>query len=368
MRLQHRPPGPRQPWRHRRALIAMPFGVIAAIMVLDLVTGPDIHLGPLLVAAPALTAAIGGARLTALVGALAVAGQIALGLVFGRVATPDHQAQTVALFLATVFIVAFRIVHERHEQAMDQVRSVADAAQKVLLRPLPPRIGELCIASVYVAAEAEAQIGGDLFAAVRSRKGTRVMIGDVRGKGLDAIGDAALLLGAFRAAAHRFPPLPRLVAHLHNTVYWDADGPPGEPAVGEGFVTAAVLEIHDDEPLLELISCGHPPPLVLREGGVIPLAVKEPALPLGVGGEQSEREYAPESFTYRDGDLLLLYTDGVIEARDPGGVFYPLAERLALWQETEPGRLVRRVHEDLLAHTGGSLDDDVALLAIKRCS
>ncbi|GHG53753.1 PP2C family protein-serine/threonine phosphatase [Streptomyces griseocarneus] len=366
MSLRYGPPRPRGVERYRPALIAVPLGLILVIVVLDLVTGPDIHLGPLLVAAPALTAAFAGPRLTAFIGALAILAQIMLSIVFGRLGVPDNQAQTVALFLATLFIVVFRVVHARHEQALDQVRSVADVAQKVLLRPLPPRIGPLTIASVYVAAEAEAQIGGDLYAAVRAREGTRVLIGDVRGKGLTAVGDAALLLGAFRAAAHRFPPFPRLVAHLQNTVYWDLEGLVDDAAAGESFVTALALEIPDDEPSVRLINCGHPPPLRLRGGEVVPLTVREIALPLGLAGDITESAYQAETFSYREDDLLLLYTDGVIEARDSRGVFYPLAERLAAWQETEPQRLVDRVHTDLLAYTNGALDDDVALVAIKR--
>ncbi|MGK5732524.1 PP2C family protein-serine/threonine phosphatase [Streptomyces sp. URMC 124] len=365
MRIQFPPAGPGSTGR-RRALIAGPLLLIAAIMAADLLSGPDIHLGPLLIAAPALTAAFGGKRLTAFIGALAVGGQIALGVIFGRTATADHQTQTGALFLAVCFIVAFRALRERHEQALDRARWVADVAQKVLLKPLPSRIGPLELASEYAAAEAEAQIGGDLYAAVRARGATRVLIGDCRGKGLNAVGDAALLLGAFRAAAHRFPPLARLVAHLHNTVYWDAEEPADELAAGESFVTAAVLEIPDDRPLVHLVSCGHPPPLIVRDGEVTTLAVSDPDLPFGLGTPTTEDDYEPEAFAFHDGDLLVLYTDGVIEARDPRGNFYPLAERLASWNEREPQRLIQRIRQDLLAHVGGSLDDDAALVAIRR--
>ncbi|MCQ8774924.1 PP2C family protein-serine/threonine phosphatase [Streptomyces telluris] len=365
MRIRFLPASPGSAGR-RRALIAAPLVLIAVIMAADLVTGPDVHLGPLLVAAPALTATFGGKRLTAFIGALAVGVQVALGFIFGRTTTADHQTQTGALFLAVCFIVAFRALRERHEEALDRARWIADVAQKVLLKPLPSRIGPLELASEYAAAEAEAQIGGDLYAAVRARGATRVMIGDCRGKGLDAVGDAALLLGAFRAAAHRFPPLPRLVAHLHNTVYWDAEEPADELAAGESFVTAAVLEIPDDQALVHVISCGHPPPLIVRDGEVVTLAVADPNLPFGLGTPTTEADYEPEDFAFRDGDLLLLYTDGVIEARGPHGAFYPLAERLASWNEREPQRLIQRIRQDLLAHAGGALDDDVALVAIRR--
>ncbi|MBF6046648.1 SpoIIE family protein phosphatase [Streptomyces sp. NRRL B-1677] len=365
MRIQFPPAGARLSGG-RRALLAAPLGLIAVIMVADLSTGPDIHLGPLLVAAPALTATFGSARLTAAIGAVAVAAQIVLGLLFGRTLTADHQTQTAALFLATIFLVAFRAVHERREQALDRARWVADVAQKVLLKPLPAQIGLLELASAYVAAEAEAQIGGDLYAAVRARDATRLLIGDSRGKGFTAVGDAALLLGAFHAAAHRFPPLPRLVAHLHNTVYWDAEEPADDLAAGESFITAAVLEIPDGEPRVHVIDCGHPPPILVRGGEVVPLEIPDPYLPLGLGAPTTEKDYEADTFEFPVGALLLLYTDGVIEARDAHGTFYPLTERLASWGERDPRSLVRRLHEDLLDHAGGSLGDDAALIAIRR--
>ncbi|MFG2177209.1 PP2C family protein-serine/threonine phosphatase [Streptomyces abikoensis] len=372
MRLQHRLPDLDESWRPSRALIGVPLGLIGLIVTVDLLTAPNIHLGPLLVVAPTITAVFAGPRLTALIGALAVVAQIVIGLFHGGLWTSNHQAQIIALVVITVFVVAFRSVHEGHQRELSQVRWVADVAQKVLLRPLPARLGPLRIASVYVAAEAGARIGGDLYAAVRTPRGARVMIGDVRGKGLTAVGDAALLLGAYRAAAHRDPPLPRLVAHLQNALCSETEGSeePGQPAgdtsAGERFVTAAVLDIPDDEQVLRLINCGHPPPILLRDGEPTELAVRDPALPLGVSGSVTEDDYEAETFPYRDGDLLLLYTDGVVETRDADGVFYPLADRLRAWRETDPERLAQRLHGDLVVHAGGSLSDDVALVAIAR--
>lgn len=384
MRLQHRLPDPDESWRPSRALIAVPLGLIGLIVTVDLLTAPNIHLGPLLVVAPTITAVFAGPRLTALIGALAVVAQVVIGLFHGGLWTSNHQAQIIALVVITVFVVAFRSVHEGHQRELSQVRWVADVAQKVLLRPLPARLGPLRIASVYVAAEAGARIGGDLYAAVRTPRGARVMIGDVRGKGLTAVGDAALLLGAYRAAAHRDPPLPRLVAHLQNAVYSEAEGPEGyegtegadesgqptgdtgDTSAGERFVTAAVLDIPDDEQVLRLINCGHPPPILLRDGEPTELTVRDPALPLGVSGSVTEDDYEAETFPYRDGDLLLLYTDGVVETRDADGVFYPLTDRLRAWRETDPQRLAQRLHGDLVVHAGGSLNDDVALVAIAR--
>jgi serine phosphatase RsbU (regulator of sigma subunit) len=66
------------------------------------------------------------------------------------------------------------------------------------------------------------------------------------------------------------------------------------------------------------------------------------------------------------GDMLLLYTDGLIEARSPTGAFYPLAERVASFPASSPDTLLHHIHRDLLAHTCEQLTDDAAFLIIER--
>lgn len=103
--------------------------------------------------------------------------------------TLNHEMQILSLAIVTAVIATFCYLRERRQRELAQVRSVSEAAQRVMLRPLPSRLGPLKVASVYLAAEAEAQIGGDLFAAARAGEGTRMIIGDVRGKGLSSISD-----------------------------------------------------------------------------------------------------------------------------------------------------------------------------------
>lgn len=79
---------------------------------------------------------------------------------------------------------------------------------------------------------------------------------------------------------------------------------------------------------LHMINCGHPPPLLLRGGQVGLLEVRHPAPPLGLT-EFVESQLFPETFAFEPGDIALLYTDGVVEARDRNGTFYPLVERVA---------------------------------------
>lgn len=114
-----------------------------------------------------------------------------------------------------------------------------------------------------------------------------------------------------------------------------------------------------------MISCGHPPPIVLRNGRAWTIDVSQPAPPLGLG-ELTRPGYRVDTFSFEAGDFLLLYTDGVIEARDSSGAFYRLIERITGWTENTPDAFLHRLRRDLLDHVGGHLGDDAAMIAIER--
>ncbi|MEU8920181.1 PP2C family protein-serine/threonine phosphatase [Kitasatospora sp. NPDC048545] len=397
MPLRQRPDAPHPPDRRRawrpdpRVLTALTLALIVLIAVVDILSPPDIHLGPLLIVAPALTASFAGPRATFWVAVLALAALTVIGTLRDSLTSANIETQLSAQVAVSALIVGLRVLRERHERELARVRSVSEAAQRVLLRPLPERIGPLHLASVYLAAEAEAQVGGDLYAAARTTTGTRLLVGDVRGKGLSSLGDAALLLGAFRAAAHLHAELPDLAAYLDGSVSWDLaqlseqsrqtreaqqdwralpratprDAPEEAVESGESFITAVLLDIPDDGSPVRLIDCGHPPPLLLRPEGITTLAARQPAPPLGLG-ELAPVRYEVETFPFRPGDRLLIYTDGVIEARDAQRRFYPLTERVAAWSAERPTVLLHRLRRDLLAHVGGRLDDDAAMVVVER--
>ncbi|MFE4969264.1 PP2C family protein-serine/threonine phosphatase [Streptomyces sp. NPDC056660] len=363
--LRSRAAGLRRSWQSSHALLLLPIALIVVIAVADLRAPEDIHLGPALVIAPALTPSLAGPRATALVGALAVAAQVVIAVFHGGLSTANHIVQTVTLALLSVMLVVYSAVRERRRAQLAQVRTVAEAAQHVLMWPLPEHIGPLRIASLYLAAEDEAQIGGDLYAVTRSDGQVRVLIGDVRGKGLAAIGEAALLLSAFRESAHRDITLPELAAVLEQSVTrYAADLEPPEEA-GERFATALLIEIPDLDPVTRMTSCGHPPPLLLSPGHAVTVPSLHPSPPLGVHGKR-DTEHTLDVFSFEPGDTLLLYTDGVIEARDVRGRFYAFEDRVAQWTDASPEALIHHVRRDLLAHVGGHLGDDAALIALHR--
>lgn len=355
-----RPPA----WWRGRALVLLPLALIGLIMVADIATGPRVHLGPLLIAAPALTASFAGPVEVALIGLAAIGAEVVIAMSDRWRGLLEYESHLSSLVLMSTVIVFFSAVRRRNQRQLALVRSVAETAQQVLMRPLPERVGPLRIASLYLTAQEEARIGGDLYGAARIARGTRLIIGDVRGKGLDAVDTAALVIGAFCAAAHQRSALRELLTFLDGAATVElATSEEGE--AGENFVTAAVVDIPDEEPRVHIVNRGHPSPLLLTGGRVRELRATRPAPPLGLGDLAAPDVHA-DSFPFRPGDLLLLYTDGVIETRDAGRRFYPLRDRLLAWEEDDPGRLVERLHEDLCAYAADRLDDDVAVIAVKR--
>jgi serine phosphatase RsbU (regulator of sigma subunit) len=245
----------------------------------------------------------------------------------------------------------------RRERVLADVRSVAEAAQHALLKPIPATVGPFQVAVRYSAAAAEARIGGDLYALVPTPYGVRLIVGDVRGKGLPAVSTAALVLGIFREAAYDEPDLLAVVGRIERSLARNL-GP-------DDFVTAVVAG-YPQAGQLEVVNCGHAPPLLIRaSGSIVAVEPADPAPPLGLRaltGESPSLQVLP----FADGDQLLLYTDGVTEARNHGREFYPLAEGLARHVTDEPARTLTALQDELLAHVGGRLHDDAALLLLQK--
>ncbi|MEU1202161.1 PP2C family protein-serine/threonine phosphatase [Streptomyces sp. NPDC005813] len=253
---------------------------------------------------------------------------------------------------------------ERRERTLATVRFVAEIAQRLLVRPVPQRIGRILVDTFYLAAAAEARIGGDLYEAVPTRHGLRLLIGDVRGKGLLAVETAATLLGAFREAAHDEADLADLARRVETSMSRRAAELPGSD-MAERFVTAVFAEIPDGDSVVRIVNCGHPPPVLISGDKVVELETNDPAPPLNLGMLLGDT-YHVEEHPFGPGDQLLLYTDGVTEARDPSGTFYPLVHRIRSWGPLPPHRLLERLHRDLLVYSDNHLHDDTAALTAYR--
>jgi serine phosphatase RsbU (regulator of sigma subunit) len=362
-------PGPLPPLLSRRArvLIVLGYLLILGVVVIDLLSGPGSTYSPLLAAVPVL-ASVSTRRpaVPLLAGLAAIVAVGALALVNDGVSAVVHITAAVTVLAVTCTSVATVVLVSARERELATVRGVSEATQQALLRPPPPRIGELRVAVRYVAAQAQARIGGDLYEIVRTPWGVRLLLGDVRGKGLAAVETVADVLGVFREAARSEPRLPvvarRLDAALARRV---GDGDDDETAMTAEFVTAILVGFEPSGGSAAIVNCGHPPPLLRHHGTVREVRPARYAPPLAlldlVGGD-----YPADHLTLDDGDELLLFTDGVSEARDAAGRLYPLAGRLASWPGLDPDALLDRVLADVRRHTGGGLDDDAALLAVRR--
>ncbi|OLZ74863.1 serine/threonine protein phosphatase [Streptomyces sp. IMTB 2501] len=347
----------------------LPVLYVAAVLALEPATPVDWPVSFALISVPVLAAfahgPVGVAAATvfsvALEGVLAgtpcCAGR-SVGYLWDRHYVASYICTALVGGLGTI-LAAHRI---RRERTLADVRFVAETAQRVLLRPVPHHIGNLRLESLYLSASAEARIGGDLYEAVPTRFGVRLLIGDVRGKGLLAVETAATLLGAFREAAYDEPDLPALAGRADTSMNRRATQL-GGTETGERFVTAVFAEIPADGRHVRIVNCGHPPPISLRAGEVRELDSGRPAPPLNLGMLVKD-PYRVDEYPFRPGDQLLLYTDGVTETRDATGAFYPLLQRLRAWGPLPPKELLERLHDDLLAYSRNRMQDDTAALAV----
>ncbi|RZB20355.1 serine/threonine-protein phosphatase [Streptomyces sp. F001] len=260
------------------------------------------------------------------------------------------------------------VLHVRRTllRELRQARKVAAAAQDALLRPMPPRIDGLNVAAAQLSADRGSSVGGDLYEVVATDHGVRVVMGDVRGHGLAAIGTVAAVLGSFREAVHDEPELAgvlrRLDRALARYLRGRADG-----LVAEEFVTVLLLEIGRDGELRAL-NCGHPWPYRLLGTHVEPLARADPLPPMGSFPLPPDLPAAPFG-QLRPGEALFLFTDGAEDARDARGRFFPLEAALAEAlrdNSLTPQSILGAVFTSLLCHTSGSPTDDIALLALRN--
>jgi serine phosphatase RsbU (regulator of sigma subunit) len=279
------------------------------------------------------------------------------------------------------------ILHVRRAlvRELRQLREVAGAAQNVLLRPLPPRIDGLNIAAAQLSADRGAKVGGDLYEVIATEHGVRIVMGDVRGHGLGAIGTVAAVLGGFREAVHDEPELGSVLRRLERALArhlreraraeHSSAGLDPESLVAEEFVTVLLLEIGRDGEVRAL-NCGHPWPYLLRShveptgvrGQVERLVDEEPLPPLGPFPLPAELP-AIHCGQLLPGEGLFLHTDGVEDARDGHGRFFPLPAALTeavRVQPVSPQSVLRAVFAGLLRHADGRPADDVAVLVLRN--
>jgi hypothetical protein len=327
----------------------------AAVVMLALVSAVEMadstqadYLG-LMASVPFVAATFASWRGVLVVGTVAAVLGAALALSSNAVSLATA-VNVIGIVLATAVAAVVAVVRERQAQRIAELSKLASVAQQAVLRPLGPRVGTLAVAGHYISSTAAADIGGDLYEAIDTPYGVRMIIGDVRGKGLDAVRLASIVLGSYRHVAYERADLRAIVADLDRAV---------ARSVGdEDFVTAALVEERGGT--LTIVNCGHPAPLLLRRGKVIPMEPPAPAPPLGFMPVVQPRVERLEP-----GDRLLLFTDGLGEARRDGE-FFPTADRA--WRLLGHGTVadgLASLETALVEWVHGRLDDDIALVLME---
>jgi hypothetical protein len=342
-------PGARPLSPESRAGIGAAVVLLAIISAVDLADGSEPHFIGLFAAAPFLTAAFAAWREVVAVGVLATI----IGLLFGMHPggmTEASAINIVGIVFATAIAAVVGTLRARQAERFAELSRLASVAQAAVLSPLGPQIGSLAVAGRYISASAAADIGGDLYEALDTSYGVRMIIGDVRGKGLEAVRLASIVLGSYRHVAYERADLRTIISDLDRAV---------ARSVGdEDFVTVAVAEERGGT--LTIVNCGHPAPLLLRRGEVIPLEPPTSAPPLGF-----MPTVRPRVDRLEPGDRILLYTDGLAEARRDGD-FFPIGERA--WGLLGHGTVadgLASLESALVEWVQGQLDDDIALVLIE---
>ena len=336
---------------------AVPFCLMALVVGADLLAGPQIGLLPLLSLGPALAPVSLGPARTMLTGGLAIVLSVLVASFDGIGLSLRAVVAVTTIVGVTAAGVLASAARQRGERELVNVRAVADVAQRVLLRQVPRRVGQIRIAMQYISAAAAARIGGDLYDVVAVAGTARLIVADVQGKGLAAVQTAAVVLASFRESAYDAPDLAGIAEHIELSL--------GHQAPQGKFVTAIMAEVDTGGIEIRLLNCGHPAPLLVS-GGLARLAEPlEAALPLGLGGLATgdRKEY---TVPFGPDDRMLFYTDGISEARDTSGAFYPLDRCGALLGGPDPDAALGRLYDDVLGHVGGRLHDDSAALFVMR--
>ncbi|HZK49632.1 MAG TPA: GAF domain-containing SpoIIE family protein phosphatase [Thermoleophilia bacterium] len=267
---------------------------------------------------------------------------------------PDLFAETREL-LEAAGRMAGRLLHNHREQ--DSERAALETIREALLPTRPPSVADVELGVFATTAEVLMRVGGDFYDAFELPDGKVALVaGDYSGKGLDAVGAAANLryhLAALVASAEK----PGAFLQQANVTLSDVLSP-------RRFATAICCALDPRNGRLEVALAGHPAPLLRRKGRVIELDA--PAnLPLGVAVDGL---FETASFSLRKDDLLVLYTDGVSEARHEGSLFgIEGIARIIMDDPDSPlAETARAVVTASGAHHDPALPDDDRLVLLAR--
>jgi serine phosphatase RsbU (regulator of sigma subunit) len=246
-----------------------------------------------------------------------------------------------------------RLAVER--EAMKSELLVAQSIQRRLFPAAVPEVPGLDVAGTSIPSR---EIGGDSYDFLSWRDGLLVSVADVAGKGVPAALLMSNLQAGLRGHAHRPGHLNHVLGELNELVL--ASTEPGR------FITAAIVLVEPQANRIVYANAGHNPPLLRRADGSIESLVAGGLL-LGVAANAGYEETA---VPFRPGDVLVLYTDGVVEAQNAGGEFFE-EERLVTVLAAADGLPAATIRDHIVAAARdfageGGLGDDLTVVVVRR--
>jgi PAS domain S-box-containing protein len=233
---------------------------------------------------------------------------------------------------------------------------VADALQRELLPPTVPALAGWEVETMYEPAGEVNDVGGDFYEVYPVDGGWAVLLGDVSGKGAAAASLTAEARHTIRTAGRLEPDPTAGLTVLDENLRRRSDAP---------LCSVAILVLPDpgEDPCeVYCYLAGHPNPLLVHGDEVVGIGNPGPALGVVAGAT-----WEPDAVTVEAGDQIVLYTDGVIDARRRGGPRFGL-ERLReqVAGVSEPQLVVARVRAELEGFLSPETEDDAALVVIRR--
>lgn len=349
---------------HRFFLGALPYLVMAAVVGVEFSAQRYMGFLCLLSLGPALASVSRRALPTAIIGAEAVALSLGISwydqffrLQHGAVPTLTIAGVTVVGIIASAGRQRREDELRLRERELSDLRTVAEMAQAVLQRPAPREVPGAEIAVCYMSATAAARIGGDLYEVISTPAWVRLIVGDVQGKGIGAVRTASMVIGAFREAAYDAPDLVQIAARIEQSM--------SHQAAEQEFVTAVIAEMTPGSTTIEILNCGHPSPLLMRDGQAALADSPDPCPPLGLSSLVAGPRIA-DTWPFDIGDQILFYTDGISEARDRTGAFFPLLPLCGpALAGSDPEAALEEIKDQVVRHVGHTLTDDAAMLLVK---
>ena len=238
---------------------------------------------------------------------------------------------------------------------------IARVLQRSLLPPLLPEIPGVEVGAEYLSVGESSQVGGDFYDLINTvEDGWICAIGDVRGKGVEAASVTALARYTIRAITMKDDRPSEVLAALNEAML--------RQLPEDRFCTVACIRLEPEDGSagvgVDVSRAGHPPPLLVRTDGT----VEEVGCTGRVLGVFPDAELTDSSLRLMPGEALVLYTDGITEARSPDGGFFGedrLRRLLGSYAGCDAVTFAARIKDDVLDFQEGDLRDDLAVMVLR---